>query len=494
VVVAVCVASLVGAPLGAASAAPLPGGSSIGDTYYPGDGNTGYDVAHYDIRLTYQPSTDHLDGSTTVLLTPTQDLSRFNLDFALTVHSVLVDNAPAQFTEGDGELVVTPATPLAQGRPATVVVRYDGVPSTVTVRGEHAWKRTADGALAVDEPHIARWWFPSNDHPLDKATYDISVAVPEGTQAISNGVLTGSSSRLGWTRWNWRSSRPQASYLAFLAIGHFDVRQATSPSGQPLVTAYGTDLGANADAARASVERTPEALDFLSGFFGPYPFEAQGGVVPATDQLTFALEDQTRPVYSPRFFAKGANTYVIVHENAHQWFGDAVSVARWRDIWLNEGFATFAEWLWSEHENEGSAQQLLAYTYAKHPADDPFWQVLPGDPGPDKQFDQAVYDRGAMALQALRNVIGDDALFRLLRTWVTEHRYGNGTVEDFVALADRVSGKRLDPFFESWLFTRGKPVTAPTTGVSFGAAQGGPEPASYPVIRRTHELLARSGN
>jgi aminopeptidase N len=492
VAAAVCAATLIGAPGGTAGATPLPGGPGIGDPYYPGDGNTGYDVTHYDIRLTYQPGTDDLAGSTTVLLTPTQDLDRFNLDFALPTRSVLVDNAPARFTEGDGELVVTPATPLAHGRPVTVVVRYEGVPSTVSVGGEQAWKRTADGALAVDEPHIARWWFPSDDHPLDKATYDVSVAVPDGTQVISNGALTGSSSQLGWTRWNWRSSQPQASYLAFLAIGHFDLRRATGPSGQPLITAYGTDLGADGDAARASVERTPEALDFLSGLFGPYPFDAQGGVVPSAG-LSFALENQTRPVYSPKFFAQGANTYVVVHENAHQWFGDSVSVAHWRDIWLNEGFATLAEWLWSEHENEGTAQQLLEYTYALHPADDPFWQVLPGDPGKDRQFDAAVYDRGAMTLQALRGVIGDDTFFRLLRTWAAEHRYGNGAVADFVALADRISGKKLDPFFETWLFTPGKPALGPATGVSLGAARPGPEPASYPVIRRTHELLARSG-
>lgn len=322
-------------------AAPGPGASGLGDSYYPADGNGGYAVSHYDIRLSYRPATNQLDGTTTILATTTQDLSRFSLDFGLPVQSLKVNNVDARFTEQGSKLTVVPATPLPNRTPLTIVVRYAGDPATVKdVDGNQLWTRTADGGLAVQEPHIATAWYPSNDHPTQKATYDVSVAVPDGTQVLSNGVLVAHPSEAGTTRWYWRSSTPQASYLAFLAIGKYEIRQEQGLNGQPFVTAYSAGLGASDGAAKASVERTPEALDFLSKVFGPYPFEAQGGVA-LSDGVNFSLEDQTRPVYGKKTFAKGANVSVVVHENAHQWFGDAVSVAQWKNIFLNEGFASY---------------------------------------------------------------------------------------------------------------------------------------------------------
>ncbi|WP_031078841.1 M1 family metallopeptidase [Streptomyces sp. NRRL WC-3742] len=451
-----------------ASAADFqPGAAGIGDPYYPTYGNGGYRVSHYDIRLKYQPATDELEGTTTILATATQDLSRFNLDFALNVSEVRVNGRPATFaTSGEQELEITPARPLPKGAQATVVVRYKGVPSTVKKYGFTAWLRTPDGGVAAGEPEGAWWWFPSNDHPGNKATYDVSVLVPDGNQVISNGVLTGTSSTAGWTRYTWRENKPQATYLATLAVGKFDIAQDTTPSGLPVYTAYSKDLGENADAARASVERTGEVVDFLSGYFGDYPFSSVGGYVPNVT-TGYALESQTRVFYSPKQFSRGANTSVVAHELAHQWFGDSVSLSRWSDIWLNEGFARYAQYLWSEHENEGTAQQLADYVYASHPAEDPFWTVKPGDPGPDNQFAGAVYDRGAVAIQALRNAVGDEDFFAILKGWPTEHRYGNATIPEFQAYAEKVSGKKLGDLFTTWLFTPSKPAVGP---VAPGAA------------------------
>ncbi|MFJ9692104.1 M1 family metallopeptidase [Kitasatospora sp. NPDC101183] len=452
-----------------ASAADFqPGAPGVGDPYYPTYGNGGYRVSHYDIRLKYQPVTDELEGTTTILATATQDLSRFNLDFALNVSEVRVNGRAATFaTSGEQELEITPARPLAKGSQATVVVRYKGVPSTVKKYGFTGWLRTPDGGIAANEPEAAWWWFPSNDHPSNKATYDVSVLVPDGNQVISNGVLTGTSSQAGWTRYSWRENKPQATYLATLAVGKFDITQDTTASGLPVYNAYSKDLGENADAARASVERTGELVDFLSGYFGDYPFSSIGGYVPNVP-TRYALETQTRVFYSPRQFAKGANTSVVVHELAHQWYGDSVSVARWSDIWLNEGFASYAQYLWSEHENEGTAQQLADFVYASHPAEDPFWTVKPGDPGAQNQFSSAVYDRGAVAIQALRVKVGDEKFFQILKGWPTEHRYGNATVQDFQAYAEKVSGQQLGDFFTTWLFTPAKPAVGP----------GGAKPAS----------------
>ncbi|WNE99784.1 M1 family metallopeptidase [Streptomyces luomodiensis] len=470
----------------ASAADATPGAPGIGDSYYPSYGNGGYDVSHYDLRLKYQPTTDRLEGTATIVADAKQDLSRFNLDFALDVSEVLVGGKKAAFeATGDHELEVTPTAPLTSGSPFTLVVRYSGTPSKVVASGFTSWLRTPDGGIAANEPESAWWWFPSNDHPLDKATYDVSVAVPDGTQAISNGTLRSTSSKLGWTRYNWRSSKPQATYLATLAVGKFDITTDTTAGGLPVINAYSKDLGDNAGAARASVERTAEIVDWESTVFGPYPFDALGGYVPNVP-TSYALETQTRPFYSPKGFAKGANTSLVVHELAHQWFGDSVSLKDWRDIWINEGFASYAQWLWSEKEGEGTAQELADYTYASYPADDPFWQVEPGDPGAENQFHDAVYDRGALALQALRNHIGDQDFFAILKGWTAEHRYGNASVKDFVTYAEKVSGKPLASLFDTWLFTPGKPAAAQARAAELSPAKTPARPKSWQRIQDTH--------
>ncbi|MFJ6196420.1 M1 family metallopeptidase [Micromonospora sp. NPDC092111] len=471
-----------------ASAAPRPGSPGLGDPYFPDYGNGGYDVDHYDVRLRYEPASDRLTGTTTILATATQDLSRFNLDFLLDVESVRVNGWTARFArEGTHELVVTAPRGITNGQAMTVVVTYSGVPSETLVDGYTGWTRTDDGALAVNEPESSWWWFPANDHPLDKATWDISVSVPTGVEVVSNGVqprapLAEAGNR---TRWSWRSTKPGATYQAFLAIGQYDIVTDTAPNGQPVVNAYSTTLGERGPAARASIERTAEIVDWESGIFGPYPFEAQGGVAGPVDGIGFALETQTRPVYGPGFWRRGSNTYVVVHENAHQWFGDSVSVADWSNIWLNEGFASYAEWLWSEAQGEGTAQELFDFTYADYPADDEFWQVLPGDPGAGAVFDGAVYDRGAMALHQIRLAVGDDAFFRILPAWTAEHRYGNGTIAQFQALAERISGLDLDPVLTTWLFTAGRPTPASAARTATVPAQ----PKSWTRIREAHELM-----
>ncbi|MFF3843277.1 M1 family metallopeptidase [Streptomyces sp. NPDC001930] len=456
-----------------ASAADFtPGAPGIGDSYYPTSGNGGYDVSHYDLRLTYQPATDLLEGTATIVATTKQNLSRFNLDLGLKVSEVRVNGRVAKFaTSGSHELEVTPATPLEKNKSLSIVVRYAGKPSEVKIDGWTAWARTPDGGVAAQEPDSAAWWFPSNDHPLDKATFDVSVSVPDGTQAISNGVLQSQSSRLGWTRFNWRSNKPQATYLATLAVGKFDITTDKTANGLPVLNAYSKDLGDNDGAARASIERTTEVAEWLEGVFGPYPFNALGGYVPNVTS-GFALETQTRPFYSPRQFANGANVSVVVHELAHQWYGDSVSVRDWKDIWVNEGFARYSQWLWSEKEGEGTAQELADYVYATRTAEDPFWTVKPGDPGAENQFHIAVYDRGALALQALRNEIGDEDFFAILKGWPQKFAHGNARVADFVRYAEQVSGKPLAALFDTWLYEPSKPAasTAAAAGLSAPAA------------------------
>jgi len=479
-----------------ASAAPGAGSPGLGDPYYPLDGNGGYDVRHYDISVTYQPKTDRLSGTTTILAKAKQDLGQFNLDFLLNVESVWVNNRPAKFTTDGGELVVDPAQDLRKGSPMLVVVKYSDTPHKYELYGYNAWKQTSTGALAVDQPHIAPWWFPSNNHPTDKATFTISVAAPKGLEVISNGTLIATTQRTdGMVRWHWVSKQPMATYLAFMAIEDYDITEGVGPDGKPYLNAYAKDLEWPS-AARASVERTPEITEFLETKFGNYPFETNGGVV--SSNVGFALETQTRPVYDARFFAGGSNTYVVAHELAHQWYGDSVSLKSWDEIWLNEGFASYAEWMWSEEQGQGTTDEIAEYIYSAYDADDPFWTVLPGDPGAENQFHSAVYDRGAMAVHALRKAMGDKAFFKLLKKWPKKNRNGWGSTPELIKLAERLSGKQLDEVFQIWLYTPSKPATSPngelaeaTAAVRSAQAEQAQvkEPKSLAKIKRTHALL-----
>ncbi|XVU28410.1 M1 family aminopeptidase [Actinoplanes sp. CA-054009] len=225
--------------------------------------------------------------------------------------------------------------------------------------------------------------------------------------------------------------------------------------------------------AARSLARGPEIIRFESGLFGPYPFTSAGGIVDDVAGLGFALENQTRPIYAREFFTDPVHgDSVVVHELAHQWYGDSLALTDWRDIWLNEGFATYAEWLWSEHEGRDTVQQIFDATYTGIPADDPFWTLRIGDPGPDNLFAGAVYDRGAMTLHALRQRIGDPTFFRLLKQWATTHAGGNVTTPQFIALAERLSGQQLDDLFTAWLYTPSKPVlTAALTMKATPSAQ-----------------------
>ncbi|MBB6169956.1 aminopeptidase N [Nocardiopsis mwathae] len=496
---AVTAVLLTAAPTAIAAAAP---GNGIGDPYFPTYGNTGYSVDHYDLRLRYEPETDRLSGTATLVAEATEDLDAFSLDFLLDVTSVRVNGKPAEFApRGTHKVVVTPASPVEEGRPLTVVVKYADVPSEVRWTGGdvHGWHRSPDGAVALGQPEVAWWWFPGNDHPRDKATFDVLVNVPEGYTAVSNGVLTRQYTLGGRSVYAWRQDRPAATYLATLAVARYEVNQDTTASGLPVYNAYDPGLGTMMGAARASIERSEEILELQERDFGPYPFNALGGIVTGPETgLGFALETQTRPVYSHAFFARGSNPYVVAHELAHQWWGNHVSLARWQDIWLNEGFASYAEWMLSEHEGEGTAQDLADYVYASYPEDDPFWTVPPGAPGADNVFHSAVYDRGALAVHALRLAVGEETFSDILTTWQSQYTDANATVDDFTELAQKVSGQDLTELFDTWLFTEGRPATppAPRDGARTAPAPGAvpKEPESWRTIKANHDLMHRLGH
>jgi aminopeptidase N len=280
----------------AASAAPGVGAPGIGDPYYPDYGNGGYDVGHYSIDVGYTPATGELTGRTTVRATAKQSLRRFNLDLLLPASSVVVNGRAAEFgRSADGhELIVRPLMRIRAGESMVVEVEYAGRPAEISDNGLKPWIATADGAIAVGQPEIAAWWFPSNDHPRDKATFDIAITVPRGVEAISNGRLASVTQVGELDRWSWSSALPMATYLAYFVIGQLDVTSGTTASGVPWLNAIGVGSGVPGAAAAADLARTAEVVDWLADQWGPYPFEALGGVMP-NGPLLFALETQTRP-------------------------------------------------------------------------------------------------------------------------------------------------------------------------------------------------------
>jgi aminopeptidase N len=442
-----------------------PGASGIGDRYFPQDGNGGYNVVHYDIHDTYRLRTGGLRGWTDVTARATENLSRFDLDLVLTPTAVSVDGQPASWTKPSRhELVVTPGRPLKAGTRFTVRVRYHGTPRNIGVNGEFPWIDSDQEAMATNEPHIAPWWFPANDHPRDKAAFDVTVRVARGNQVIGNGDLVSRSTDATWSTWHYRMRQPISTYLAFFAAGRFTIERGTTDSGLPYTLAVSANMPAQwQTAAMRLMRRTPGIVAWEAGELGPYPFTSTGGVTTGLFS-GFALENATRPTYP--FMGAGASaTSTVVHELAHQWFGDDVSVYRWRDVWLNEGFASWVEWRYAETHGGVSAQTKLLRHYREHAADSSFWKVEVGAPGPAHLFDNPVYERGAMALQALRHRIGRARFSTLLHSWVRRHAGGNATVGQFRALAEHVSGQNLDGFFRAWLFSPTKPARSRANGL-----------------------------
>ncbi|WP_066371642.1 M1 family metallopeptidase [Herbidospora mongoliensis] len=429
------------------------GAAGIGDPDFPADGNGGYDVSHYALTLGYDPQSRHLAGTATIDATATQNLSSFNLDLhAFTVSSVTVGGHPAAFTRSGDEMTVTAG--LAGGTPFQTVVTYQGEPKPVRDSpnlGTYGFVPTKDGSFVTAEPNGAKTWFPANDHPADKATYDFRLTVPDGVTAIANGELAGQpTSAGGKTTFVWRETHPMTTYLATMTTGNFLVKTGDSEGGIPIYAAVDPRYQSQLNRL---YEVSGRITDYWVSVFGPYPFKSTGGVV---DDFPsgYALENQTKPIYGGFEPDEG----IISHELAHQWFGDSVSISRWKDLWLNEGFATYAEWLWSEHQGQGTAQQIFDRHYLN--ANDPMWNYPPGAAQKGDLFNNSVYTRGAMALHALRKRVGDDTFFKLIRQWASDHRYGNATTEQFIALAEKTSGQKLGDLFNPWLFEKGRPQTA----------------------------------
>jgi len=379
----------------------------------------------------------------------TTNLDRFSFDLTgLTVTDVATNGDEATFEQLPDKLRITPGQTLAAGSNHTVTIEYAGSPSTVnsgTRIGEIGWYDQPFASVAIGEPFGARTWYPVNDHPSDKATYSIRLNVPEPLVGVSNGVLVSRETFADRTITSWEMRHPMASYLATVTVGDYVIIDAEGAGETEVVDAVPSRLEG---IAAGDFDQTDEMLEVFNELFGPYPFD-EYGVMVIDASFGFALETQGRSIFSAGLVdGDGSIERIVAHELAHQWFGNSVSPATWKDIWLNEGFATYAEDLWLEFGRDAELGALEDRLVTRALAAN---APAPDDPGPGGLFDPSVYRRGGIALHALRLQVGDDAFFEILWQWNLRFGGGSASTADFVALTEELSGQELDDFFEAWL-------------------------------------------
>ena len=435
----------------ATTIADSPLGSGLGDPYFPGLGNSGYDVDHYLIELTVDPAINRISGTTTIEATATESGDSFSLDFVgLTIESVAVDDQPAPHQrEGadDSELRIN--EDLVAGEAFTVAVAYSGtpVPDFNTDIGFPAgWLTNDQGTYVAAQPAGARTWFPCNDHPADKAAFTFVMTVPQGMTAVANGTLTGTTEGPGIETFVWEMADPMATYLATVVVAPLGRIEHPPVNGIVLRDYLPPRL---MDDIPESFTKTGEMIEVFADLFGSYPFDRYGHVV--VSGYPAALETQTMTLFGDDWFRSPFTEFVVAHELAHQWFGDSVSPATWRDIWLNEGFATYAELLWVEHLYGPVAMQAEAASRYDDLTRVP--HALTGDPRPDALLGISVYQRGGLTLHALRAEVGDEVFFEILRTWTERYGLGTASTADFMSLSEELSGTDLGALFDAWLFS-----------------------------------------
>jgi aminopeptidase N len=398
------------------------------DPYLPGHGDLSYDVESYDLRLDYRVASNHLDAHAQLVVVARRQLTDIVLDLAgLGVSKVSVDGLrPARFVTRAGKLRIQLAGAAAPGERLIVGIRYGGQPRPLrSTWGDVGWEELSDGVIVAGQPAGAPSWFPCNDRPGNKATYRISVTTDAPYVAVANGRLVDRSTGASRVTWVYEQAQPMATYLATVQIGRYAAHEIGSGRVPQHVFAP-QRLRAQ---ALLDFDRQPAMIEVFEDVFGPYPFDGYAVVV-TDDDLEIPLEAQGLSVFGANHL-DGDHGWerLVAHELAHQWFGNSLTVERWSDIWLHEGFACYAEWLWSER-SAGPAADPLARRHHERLAGLP-QDLVVAEPGPADMFDDRLYKRGALALHAVRLQLGEALFAALMRDWVADNAHGSVTTEQF---------------------------------------------------------------
>jgi aminopeptidase N len=426
------------------------------DPYLPDNGNFGYRVSRYELDLEYKVAINRLTGTATITAATLASLKTFTLDLAdaLSVTKVMVNGKrPAHFRTANRKLHITLGAPLPAGAAMSIEVRYGGSPRPLrTYWGEVGFEELSNGVLVAGQPNGAASWFPCDDHPSAKASYRIQISTDSPYRAIANGELVSRRVRAAQTVWTYEQPEPTSTYLVTLQIGMYGILKLPK-APVPMQAALPDRLRTNFD---HDFGRQPQMMKLFVKLFGPYPLANGYTVVVTEDELEIPLEAQGISIFGANHCdgSRGSER-LIAHELAHQWFGNSVTARRWRDIWLHEGFACYAEWLWSENSGGQSADQWARHYHQKLVSSPQ--NLLLADPGPRDMFDDRVYKRGAITLHVLRTTIGDDKFFALLREWTNRYRNGTVVTDDFTGLAANYAEVSLHPLWNAWLFSTGVP-------------------------------------
>jgi aminopeptidase N len=426
------------------------------DPYLPANGNFGYRVSRYELDLEYKVNINRLSGTATITAATLASLKTFSLDLsdALAVSKVSVNgHRPASFHRSHGKLNITLSSALPAGAAMAITVRYAGTPRPIrSLWGEVGFEELTNGALVAGQPNGAASWFPCDDHPSSKASYRIAISTENPYRALANGELVSRRTRAAMTTWTYEQAEPTSTYLITLQIGEYTAQRLTK-TPVPMNAVLPHRLREEFD---YDFGRQPQMMKLFVKSFGPYPLATGYTVVVTDDDLEIPLEAQGISIFGANHCdGERSAERLIAHELAHQWFGNSVTARRWRDIWLHEGFACYAEWLWSEDSGGRTADELAQY-YHRKLASSP-QNLLLADPGPRDMFDDRVYKRGALTLHVLRRTIGDDDFFALLRDWTTRHRHGTAVTDDFTGLAANYSNETLRPLWQAWLYSTDVP-------------------------------------
>ncbi|MEP6696189.1 MAG: M1 family metallopeptidase [Pseudonocardiales bacterium] len=456
------------APASAAASAPTtrpgalrtdPALAGAGDPMFPTLGNAGYDIEHYDLDPTWSPDRRDLSGTVSITATALRELNTFDLDFAgMTIDRVTVDGHPARFLRFDSEVVIGPAAAVAGGATFAVAVTYNGTPGALRYAGGRStsqlgWLSTGRTTYTTQEPYGAHGWFPCSDHPSDKASYTFHITAPAALTVVANGAMTGNPGARDTRRWTYDEPAPMATYLVTLAIGTYTLHHEKGPHGLPMTFAY---FPADEAKVLPMLRKSAAQIRFFESLFGPYPFTTYGVLVTdvADDQT---METQTLVTLgrglatdASTLYRPGEGDTVLAHELAHQWFGDAVTPARWTDMWMNEGWATYAERLYDDavlHTPLAASLALLRLREGPaRRADGPG-----GRPTPANMSNGHVYYGPALMLNGLRRQMGDTAFFAMARAWVHDNLGQSRTRADFTHLVRTYAHRDLSANIDQWL-------------------------------------------